>query len=188
MSYDLKAAVHADVYRDNRRIEDWFSRYVSRSEDEIIADLKSDIVRTKERSLEPINSELKVETGNLNQVKQNQQELMISSIILALAVLFLLAIFFQKIRLKYINFRPQNIDKKRLNIILLVWSLFHFFILITSNRKISSPISWKWRDFWILADWESYPFFYDLSEFVIYAVLPALFIFGRRYLRGEKLV
>lgn len=177
MSFDLKASVAADVYRYNHR-----------TGDEIIADLKSDIIRTKERTLEPLNAELKVETGNLNQVKQNQQELMISSIILALVVLFLLAILFQKIRLKYISFRPQNIDRKRLNIILLIWSLFHFFILITSNRNISSPISWKWRDFWILADWESYPFYYDLSEFVIYALLPALIIFGRRYLRGEKLV
>ncbi len=172
----------------NKVIEAFWYKQNHRTDDEIIADLKSDIVSTKERSLEPLNAELKVETGKLNQVKQNQQELMISSIILAIAVLFILAIFFQKIRLKYISFRLQNIDKKRLNIILLVWSFFHFFILITSNRIISTPNSWKWKDFWILADWDSYPFYYDLSEFVIYALIPLLFVLGRRYLKGEKVV
>lgn len=172
----------------NKALEAFWYKQNHRTDDEIIADLNSDIVRTKERSLEPINSELKVETGNLNQVKQNQQELMISSIILAFAVLFLLAIFFQKIRLKYINFRPQNIDKKRLNIILLVWSLFHLFLLINSDRILTTRNNYEWRHFWVLADWESQPNYYDLSEFVIYALIPLLFVFGRRYLKGEKVV
>lgn len=172
----------------NKALEAFWYKQNHRTDDEIIADLKSDIVRTKERSLEPINSELKVETGNLNQVKQNQQELMISTIILALALLLILAIFFQKIRLKHISFRPQNIDKKRLNIILLVWSLFHLILLITSDRILASRNNYEWRHFWVLADWESQPNYYDLSEFVVYALFPALFIFGRRYLRGKEIV
>jgi hypothetical protein len=155
---------------------------------EIIAELRLDIVSAKELTLKPLNAELKVESGYLHRVKKDQQELLFSSIIFIAAILFILAVFIQKIRLKYFQFNHKNIDKRRVNIILLAWCFFHFFILVTSHKIFVAPDTYPQEKFWVLADWKSYAALYDLSEFVIYAIIPTMFIFGRRYLRGEKLL
>ncbi|MBP5994366.1 MAG: hypothetical protein KA736_01585 [Crocinitomicaceae bacterium] len=171
----------------NKTLEAFWYKHNHRTTDEIIADLKSDISRTKERSLEPLKEELKVERGTLSEVNRSQEGLVLTSIVLVALILFVLAVFFQKIKFKFVQFSFKNIDKRRINLILLVWGIFHFYVLITSDRIFATPNTWARRHFWIIADWESYSDSYDLSEFVIYAILPILFIFGRRYLRGEKL-
>lgn len=174
------------------RLEEYFWKADSirnaRTKDEVISDLKDDIQSCKDYTLAPLKQELSVEKKKLEELKSMQQMTYVSSAFLIAFDLFLLLILLGKVKVKVLNFSPKNIDRKKINLLLLVWFLFHFFILITSNKILATPNSWERKNFWILSDWESYPFYYDLSEFVIYALLPALIIFGRRYLRGEKVV
>lgn len=175
-----------------RSIEDFLwevdSIRKARTLDEVISDLKDDIQSRKDYTLAPLKQELIIEKQKLEELKSKQQMAYVSSAFLIAFDLFLLLILLGKVKVKVLNFSPKNIDRKKINLLLLVWFLFHFFILITSNKILATPNSWERKNFWILADWESYPFYYDLSEFVIYALIPLLFVLGRRYLKGEKVV
>jgi hypothetical protein len=160
----------------------------ARTKDEVISDLKDDIQSSKDYTLAPLKQELSVEKQKLEELKSKQQMAYVSSAFLIAFDLFLLAILFGKVKVKVLNYSPKNIHKRKINVILFGWFFLNFFILITSNRILATKNHYAWEHFWVLADWESYPFYYDLTEFMIYAILPTLFIFGRRYLRGEKLL
>jgi hypothetical protein len=156
--------------------------------DEVIYELTDDILDIKYNSIVSLKKELHVETDKFQQLKYKQQVGYGSSAVLIVLNLFLLAVLFRRFKIKAINVHPKNIDRKKINLLLLVWFLFHLFLLITSDRMLATRNNYEWRHFWVLADWESQPNYYDLSEFVVYAFIPGLIVLGRRYLKGEKLL
>lgn len=88
------------------------------------------------------------------------------------------------------NFNKVNPKTKKL--IGFIWILFHFFMLLTSRDIFVYHISWG--DFWLFDDWETYDHYilrrnnhYDISEFTLYVIIPLLIIYGRKYLKGEKI-
>lgn len=89
-----------------------------------------------------------------------------------------------------INF---SISKKIKNILGLIWVLFHLFMLSTSENIFDYMISWE--DFWIFNNWKDYTYSnygyggrYDISEFVIYVIIPIVIIHGRKYIKSEKIL
>jgi hypothetical protein len=98
--------------------------------------------------------------------------------------------YFSSITSKFngINF---SISRKIKNILWLIWVLFHLFMLFTSKNIFDYSISWA--DFWIFNEWDPHEYsmyadHYDISEFIIYVIIPALIIFGRKYIKGEKIL
>jgi hypothetical protein len=172
----------------NRAI--WISDCIrnSRTVDEVISDLKDDIQSSKIYTLDPLKQELSVEKQKLEELKSKQQMAYISSAFLIAFDIFILLILLGKLKVKVLNFSPKNIDRKKINLFLLVWTIFHLFLLLTTNKIFVTRNSWEWENFWVLADWESHPYYYDVTEFFVYALIPLLLVLGRRYLKGEKLV
>lgn len=172
----------------NRAI--WISDSIrnSRTEDEVLSDLECDIIYSKDYTLAPLKEELSIEKQKLEELKSKQQMTYASSAFLLVFDLFLLLILLGKVKIKVLNFSPKNIDRKRINLFLLVWTLFHLFLLITTNKIFVTRNSWEWENFWVLADWEAHPFYYDVTEFFVYAIIPLLLVFGMRYLKGEKVL
>ncbi|MEN9973519.1 MAG: hypothetical protein RIS20_1866 [Bacteroidota bacterium] len=158
----------------------------ARTKDEVISDLKNDIQSSKDFTLAPLKLELSGEKQKLEDLKSKQQMAYVSSAFLLVFDLFLLLILLGKVKIKVLNFSPKNIDRKRINLFLLVWILFHFFLLITTNKIFVTRNSWEWENFWVLADWEAHPFYYDVTEFFVYAIIPLLLVLGMRYLKGGK--
>lgn len=158
----------------------------ARTKDEVISDLKDDIQSSKDYTLAPLKQELSVEKQKLEELKSKQQMAYVSSAFLIAFDLFLLLILLGKVKVKVLNFSPKNIDRKKINLFLLVWTIFHLFLLLTTNKIFVTRYSWTWENFWVLADWEAHPFHYDVSEFFVYALIPLLFVLGRRYLKGDK--
>lgn len=160
----------------------------TRTKDEVISDLKDDIQSSKDYTLAPLKQELSVEKQKLEEIKSKQQMAYVSSAFLIAFDLFLLLILLGKVKLKVLNFSPKNIDRKKINLFLLVWTIFHLFLLLTTNKIFVTRNSWEWENFWVLADWEAHPFYYDVTEFFVYAIIPLLLVFGMRYLKGEKVL
>jgi hypothetical protein len=160
----------------------------ARTKDEVISDLKDDIQSSKDYTLAPLKQELSVEKQKLEEIKSKQQMAYVSSAFLIAFDLFLLLILLGKVKLKVLNFSPKNIDRKKINLFLLVWTIFHLFLLLTTNKIFVTRNSWEWENFWVLADWEAHPFYYDVTEFFVYALIPLLYVLGRRYVRSEKVL
>ena len=100
--------------------------------------------------------------------------------------------YFSSITSKFNGFN-FSISKKIKNILGLIWVLFHLFMLFTSENIFDYRISWE--DFWIFNNWKDYTYSnygyggrYDISEFIIYVIIPILIIFGRKYIKGEKIL
>jgi predicted transcriptional regulator len=54
-------------------------------------------------------------------------------------------------------------------------------------------VQYTWKDFWFFNNWKTeigfkFDHYYDISEFTIYAILPTLFLFGKRYLSGNLFI
>lgn len=158
----------------------------ARTVDEVISDLKGDIQFSKDNTLAPLKEELTVEKQKLEELNSQHQMTFVSSTFFIVFDLFLLLILIGKVKVKVLHFSQRNIDRKRINLLLVVWTLFHLFLLLTTNKIFVTRNSWAWENFWVLADWEAHPFYYDVSEFFVYALIPLLFVLGRRYLKGYK--
>jgi hypothetical protein len=158
----------------------------SKSVDEVISDLECDIQYSKDYTLAPLKEELRVEKQKLEELNSQHQKAFVSSTFFIVFDLFLLLVLIGKVKVKVLHFSQKNIDRKRINLLLLVWTLFHLFLLLTTNKIFVTRNSWAWENFWVLADWEAHPFYYDVSEFFVYALIPLLIVLGRRYLKGDK--
>lgn len=80
---------------------------------------------------------------------------------------------------------PKSMDQRTKTFLGIVWILFHLFLLITSHDILYYRLTWE--DFWIFDEWgEHYQYRYDVSEFMIYVIIPLVIIYGRRYLRGQR--
>lgn len=91
-----------------------------------------------------------------------------------------------------IKFGDFNKAKKALNLLGVIWILFHLFMLMTSREVLDYRISWN--DLWLFDNFEDYyrepPGYkshYDITEFSIYVIIPLVIIFGKKYLNGEQL-
>jgi hypothetical protein len=106
---------------------------------------------------------------------------------------------FSKIESKSLNYSSKLIDifksinPKTKKLMGIIWFIFHLFMLFTSENIFDYRISWE--DFWIFNNWKDYNYSnygyggrYDISEFIIYVILPILIIYGRKYLKGEKIL
>ena len=87
----------------------------------------------------------------------------------------------------------KSINPKTKKLIGIIWVLFHLFMLFTSENIFDYWISWE--DFWIFNNWIDYTYSnygyggrYDISEFIIYVIIPLLIIYGRKYIKGEKIL
>ncbi len=85
----------------------------------------------------------------------------------------------------------KNINPKTKNLIGITWILFHLFMLLTSNEIFEYRISWE--SFWFFNEWEGYgyrgnKYHYDISEFMFYVIIPFVIIYGRKYIKGEKIL
>jgi succinate-acetate transporter protein len=179
MGFDIVAAAQQDAKKAE-------SIRNARTLDEVSSDLKDDIQSSKDYTLATLKQELSVEKQKLEELKSKQQMAYVSSTFLIAFDLFLLLILLGKVKVKVLNFSQKNIDRKRINLLLLVWTLFHLFLLITTNKIFVTRNSFAWENFWVLADWEEHPFYYDVTEFFVYALIPLLIVLGRRYLKGDK--
>ena len=104
-----------------------------------------------------------------------------------------------KIESKSLNYSSKliemfkSINPKTKKLIGIIWVLFHLFMLFTSENIFDYSISWE--DFWIFNNWIDYTYSnygyggrYDISEFIIYVIIPLLIIYGRKYIKGEKIL
>lgn len=102
-----------------------------------------------------------------------------------------------KIESKSLNYSSKlieifkSINPKTKRLIGIIWVLFHLFMLLTSENIFEYSISWE--DFWFFNEWEDYQYrqyrnHYDISEFITYVIIPILVIYGRKYVRGEKIL
>ena len=104
-----------------------------------------------------------------------------------------------KIESKSLNYSSKlieifkSINPKTKKLIGIIWVLFHLFMLFTSENIFDYWISWE--DFWIFNNWIDYTYSnygyggrYDISEFIIYVIIPLLIIYGRKYIKGEKIL
>jgi hypothetical protein len=85
----------------------------------------------------------------------------------------------------------SKINPKTKNLIGFIWILFHLLMLLTSNEIFEYRISWV--DFWFFDSWENYDQMYykshyDISEFIVYVIIPLIIVFGRKYLKGEAIL
>jgi hypothetical protein len=85
----------------------------------------------------------------------------------------------------------KSINPKTKKLIGIIWVLFHLFMLLTSNEIFDYQFSLE--DFWFFNGWEHYQYrgyknHYDITEFIIYVIIPILIIYGRKYIKGEKIL
>ena len=88
----------------------------------------------------------------------------------------------------------KNMNVRVKNIIFVVWILFHIFLLLSFDSNVGfREVQYTWKDFWFFNNWKTeigfkFDHYYDISEFTIYAILPTLFLFGKRYLSGNLFI
>lgn len=163
------------------------SIFKSKNVAEEIQELNSCIPEAK-KNLNSLKSELLFQNKTMNNLSWDQQIFNLKSSFLGVSIVLMLLVLLQKIKPRFLAYNPKNIDSKKINLFVLIWSIFHLLLLINSKDILIDKYTWSWKNFWVFTDWESYMYYYDISEFVFYALFPVLFIFGRRYLRGEKLI
>jgi hypothetical protein len=98
-------------------------------------------------------------------------------------------IVLKNLMIQKFKFYKSKKAKKAFNLLSFIWILFHLFMFLTSYNIVDYNISWE--DFWFFNEWENYKsdvdgIHYDISEFIIYVIIPLIIIFGRKYLKGER--
>lgn len=150
----------------------------------------SNTIELRKKELNAKNATIITLKNELNVIKSQHENYKISNLLLLSLILVMVSLLFSLLKLKRATFNINNINKKKVNLFLIVWMIFHLLKALTSKDFFNYHLSWG--DFWVFDYWRPYSSFvpknrYDISEFSFYVLLPLIFVFGRRYLRNEKL-